>query len=345
MAAISVEEKGPAAYVVSAVVEHLRAWGRKNVIFGIDGEPAIRALGVAIQHARSEETVIECRPKYPSPSMGPVENMNKELCGLVRCFRINWREKANMEITTESPLLPWLVRHCGWILSRYAVGADGRTGYSRLEGREYTAGIAIFGVAIRYKLPKTADLTKLDDRWRTAIWLEKSDISDEHIIGLENGAVLARSVRRKVEGKRCNERALKMVTGMPWNPCPGKVVARRRYMTRASVERYGPTEDCGHASERVSITQNDVRHDLSSSQSRPEPRRGSRLHQDPVAPNLISTSTAAQTGGVDTDVMESEDIEPAVSSEAHATAAPIIPFVTGSDETMEQEGPESNIFL
>ena len=29
MAAISVEEKGPATYVVSAVVEHLRAWGRR----------------------------------------------------------------------------------------------------------------------------------------------------------------------------------------------------------------------------------------------------------------------------------------------------------------------------
>ena len=52
MAAISVEEEGPATYVVSAVVEHLRAWGRKKVIFRIDGEPAIRALGVAI--TRSE---------------------------------------------------------------------------------------------------------------------------------------------------------------------------------------------------------------------------------------------------------------------------------------------------
>ena len=118
MAAIRVEEKGPATHVVSAVLEHLRAWRRKKVIFRIDGEPAIRALGVAIQHARSEETVIECRPKYSSPSMGPVENMKKELCGLVRCFRIFWREKAKLEITTESPLLLLLVRHCGWILRR-----------------------------------------------------------------------------------------------------------------------------------------------------------------------------------------------------------------------------------
>ena len=93
MAAISVKEKETASCVVSAVVEHLRAWRRKKVIFRIDGEPAIRALGVAIRHARSEEeTVIECRPKYSSPSMGPVENMNKELCGLVRCFRRYMRE-------------------------------------------------------------------------------------------------------------------------------------------------------------------------------------------------------------------------------------------------------------
>ena len=128
LAAVSVEE-GPATCVVSAVVEHLRAWGREKVIFRIDGETAIRALGVAIQHARSEETVIECRPKYSSPSVGPVENMNKELCGLVTGFRIYLREKAKIEMTIESPLLPWLVRHCGWILSRYAVRAGGRAGY------------------------------------------------------------------------------------------------------------------------------------------------------------------------------------------------------------------------
>ena len=42
--------------------------------------------------------------------------------------------------------------------------ADGRTGYSQVEGREHTSGIAIFGEPIWYKLPKTADLTKLDDR-------------------------------------------------------------------------------------------------------------------------------------------------------------------------------------
>ena len=257
--------------------------------------------------------------------MGLVENMNKELCGSVR---------SKLEVTTESPLLLWLFRHCGWIFGRYAVRADGRTWYSRLKGREYTSGIALFGEAIWYKLPKTADLTKLDDRWRTAIWLGKSDRSD-HIIGLENGAVLARSARRKVEGKHWNDRALKMVTGTPWNPRPGEVVARRRNIARALVERYGPTEDCG-ACFRKSQQRTErcrARFDLlCAGEDGPVEARaqeGQPAPPDPAALNLTSASTAAQTKGVDTDVMESEYIEPAVSSQAHATAAPIRPFCHG----------------
>ena len=142
------------------------------------------------------------------------------------------------------------------------------------------------------------------------------------------------------------ERALKMVSGTPWNPRPGEVVARRRYITRALVERYGPTEDCG-AWFRKSQQHTErcrARFDLlcAGEEGPVEVRaqEGQPAPPDPAAPNLVSTSAAAQTGGIDTDVMESEDIEPAVSIQAHATAAPIRPFVTGSDETMEPEGPE-----
>ena len=122
---------------------------------------------------------------------------------------------------------------------------------------------------------------------------------------------------------------------------------RERYITRALVVRCGPTEDCGacfrksqHHSERCRAR---VELLCAGEEGPVEARaqEGQPAPPDPAAPNLISTSTAAQTGGVDTDVMESEDIEPAVSSQAHATAAPIRPIATGGDETMEQEGPES----
>ena len=105
------------------------------------------------------------------------------------------------------------------------------------------------------------------------------------------------------------------------------------------MERYGPTGDCG-ACFRKSQQHRErcrARFDLlCAGEDGPVEARdqeGQPAPPDPAAPNLISTSTAAQTGGVDTDVMESEDIEPAVSSRAHATAAPIRPFVTGRKQT------------
>ena len=114
-----------------------------------------------------------------------------------------------------------------------------------------------------------------------------------------------------------------------------------------TVEGYGPIEDCG-ACFRKSQQHTErcrARFDLlCAGEDGPVEARAQEEQPappDPAAQNLISTSTAAQTGGVDTDVMESEDTVRAVSSRAHATAAPIRPFVTGGDEIMDQEGPES----
>ena len=162
---------------------------------------------------------------------------------------------------------------------------------------------------------------------------------------METGAVLARSVRRMVEGKRWNGRALEMVTGTPWNPRPGEVVVRRRYITRALIERYGPTEDCGGCfrksqqhSERCR-----ARFELLCTEDGPPEVRaqeGQPAPPDPASPNFVSTSTAAQEGVVDTEAMETENTEPATSSQVPAVAAPIRPFATREDETMEQE-PES----
>ena len=113
------------------------------------------------------------------------------------------------------------------------------------------------------------------------------------------------------------------------------------------MERYGPTEDCGACFRKSQQHSERCRARfelLCAGEDGPVEARaqeGQAAPPDPAAPNLISTSTAAQTGGVDTDVMETEDIEPGVSSQAPATAAPIRPLVTGDDETMEQERPES----
>ena len=40
---------------------------------------------------------------------------------------------------------------------------------------------------------------KLADRWKSAVWLGKSDLSDEHLVRTDEGVVHARSVRRLAE--------------------------------------------------------------------------------------------------------------------------------------------------
>ena len=121
---------------------------------------------------------------------------------------------------------------------------------------------------------------------------------------------------------------------------------RRRYITRALVERYGPTEDCGACfgktqqhSERCR-----ARFDLLCAREdgpvEVRAQEGMQTPSDPAAPNLVSTSAATQEGKVDTHSMETEDNKPAVSSQPHALATPIEPSVTGNDKTMEQEVPE-----
>ena len=108
-----------------------------------------------------------------------------------------------------------------------------------------------------------------------------------------------------------------MVTGTPWTPRPGEVVVRRRYITRALIERYGPTEDCGGCF-RKSQQHSERRFVLlcAGEDGPPEVRaqEGQPPPLDPAAPNLVSTSTAAQEGVVDTEAMETENTEPAMSS-------------------------------
>lgn len=197
-----VDEKGPIECAIRSVVETLSYWGRKAIVLRVDAEPAIKALAEAVQLARSDATVMEVKPRYSPQSMGAVENMNKEVKNMLRIFTLQVRDSARVELHTSHPLVSWLVRHCGWCINMYRVHSDGRTAYERLKGRPYSGNIAMFGECLWYRSLDAFRLSSLDERWTTAIWLGKSVKSDEHVIVVGSEVRLARSVRRKAEGKR-----------------------------------------------------------------------------------------------------------------------------------------------
>lgn len=94
---------------------------------------------------------------------------------------------------------------------------------------------------------------------------------------------LARSLRRKVDEKRWNERTLKIVTGTPWHPRSREVIARRRYIVRSLMKRYGASEDCWACFQKATNTPIDAERDSNSCAqetvrtSRRKPKRDSQL--------------------------------------------------------------------
>ena len=72
-------------------------------------------------------------------------------------------------------MLPFLVRHCAWLITHYQVKSDGKTPYERLRGRPYQGQVAEFAEVVHFRDPgKAADMPKLDDRWNLGLWLERA---------------------------------------------------------------------------------------------------------------------------------------------------------------------------
>ena len=123
---VVVDDKGPIEYAIHSVIEYIGFWGRKDIVLRVDGEPAIKALAEAIQAARRDSTTLEIKPRYSPASMGAVENVNKEVKNLLRTFTLHLKDAVGIELHTTHALVPWLVRHIGWILCVYRVRNDGR---------------------------------------------------------------------------------------------------------------------------------------------------------------------------------------------------------------------------
>ena len=78
---------------------------------------------------------------------------------------------------------------------------DGRTPYERLRGREYRGEIAEGFETVHYKVASTQK-GKLDPQSAIGVWLGKSLMSDEHLIGTDQGIRRCRSIWRRPEKKR-----------------------------------------------------------------------------------------------------------------------------------------------
>ena len=101
-------------------------------------------------------------------------------------------------------------------------------------GGPYRGKLLELGETILAHLPEVGKVSgnpapKLADRWKSGVWLGKSDLTDEHLVQTDDGVVSARSVRRLAENSWSGNN-LKAVIETPQKP--------RSMTTDAAAERH-----------------------------------------------------------------------------------------------------------
>ncbi|CAE7846389.1 GIP, partial [Symbiodinium necroappetens] len=240
--------KGVNNYAVHVMSEALKFAGRQRVLIMSDGEPAIRALIDTVARQAGKETQVQHAPKEThGPSNGAAERAILEVARQARTLVHALETRyPGYQLKGDSEVFPWVIRHSGWLITRFLIKADGRTPYERLKGREYKGEIVDPLETVHYKIDKDTR-GKLDAQTSIGIWLGKTLSADEHVIGTPQGI-------RKWEKHR-----LEAVTGTPWQPkgqalvvpgdnkpltLPDGRKVRSAYITLERQIKHGPTPGC-----------------------------------------------------------------------------------------------------
>jgi hypothetical protein len=143
-----------------ALMNDLDMMGCKRVILKSDQEPSITALVNSVKHVWHGELIPEASPKGESKSSGEVERAVQSVHGLARTIKDYIEPQSGITIEPRSPLLAWLVEHCGHLLMLFHKGEphDGHTSYMRLKGKPWRVDLPGFAASVEYRnLPQSRE--------------------------------------------------------------------------------------------------------------------------------------------------------------------------------------------
>ena len=70
---------------------------------------------------------MEESPVGDSRSNGAIESANRVGEEMIRVLKDTMDLRYKRKIPSDHPVIPWLVRHAGWLVSAFQVGPDGFT--------------------------------------------------------------------------------------------------------------------------------------------------------------------------------------------------------------------------
>ena len=197
-------------YHVQRIHSFLMECGRaqavlSNTLLQSDQEEHLISLLKATAAKLGNNVAVRQSPAYSSQSQGRVERFHRTLMGQVRTLKAQLEANYDISITSQHPIIPWLVRHSTYLPNRYATHADGNTSFYRRWSKEHRTPLCEFGETILYQLPNVKDLPKLENRFLPAIWLGKDTASGETLLGIARKVIRSRTIKRQPMPEKYNK--------------------------------------------------------------------------------------------------------------------------------------------
>ena len=205
-------------YAVAMGVQFLDHLGNEEVILQSDAEPAAVDVARAIAKSFKGRAIVRAGAKRFLQEQWDSGTFSSVNAG-IGSHSENVRPLRNTEFQTMiafwKKLLPWIVRHSSWLLSRFQTHTDGNTSYKAVHGYVYSSQIFPFGQTVWVKAGRATHPTEID--WLDGIWVGRVSKSDEHLVLTERRAIFSRTVRPHPQGEHVME-IFDKVRGLPWNP-------------------------------------------------------------------------------------------------------------------------------
>ncbi len=257
------QKGGAYSWVSDRVVQDINNMGHGKIILKCDQEPAIMEVHGQVMKKRAHETIPEHSPVGEHQSNGIAERAVRTVKDQIRTLKSALDARLGKRVPPEATILLWLIEYSGILLSRFAVGQDGKTAYQRIKGRTCSRPMAEFGECVWYKKLQTQDdrHADMEPRWEEGIWVGINPRTNEVLIGTPSGVIRAKAIRRRTKDERWSYDKVMEIKGAPWDPAATRAnVDHQTHIHEAdSKEDDGREEaDAGHQARPVYIRKQDI---------------------------------------------------------------------------------------
>ena len=357
-----------AGFAVATLVDDVKWLGYNKIALKSDNERAIvKLLSEALRELRIsglDQCLEEHPPEYDPQSNGSAEIGVKLLKGHLRTLKSCLESRIGHKIPVQHPVVAWMTRHAANLITWYAKGHDGRTGYQRAKTRDFRTRLMGFGEFCRFKNRSHEPIANVNGgtRFHSGVFLGIDQRTGQYMVYSDNSIKLARTVVRVPESEKwCKEsRAGVKVTPhslhvpqetevifkdkaeVEKNDFTDKaIVSRNVYLRASDFEEHGTTRGCakcdhyrmtmswvGHGKPHSAVCRKRITEAIASTEA-------GRIRIG-AATDRLDKTVEALGQQFRSDVPQGENVADVVQHQPEQTVPQFIPMPAGQHEPVHQ---------